>query len=912
MADDAVTASVAPAQPEQRIVIRNDRGDTRNIGANANELAQAKSAGYHVENDEEYLHRKREEKFGGIGGGALAATAGAARGLTFGGLSDVALTKLGLVNPETLEALKDVHPVASTAGEVAGTVGGALLGGESLVGEGVATGARVGEAAGGWIARQLGTSALAKIAATAGGAAAEGGLYGLGQVASEDALGEHELTAEHVLSTVGLSMLTGGGVAAGLHGAGAALKLAAKGVGKATEGAAGLYGKVAQKLGSDIEPELMQQAVTGELGGAEGMFHGKLSGPKWDITPEGREQIASSLGDGLQHVFDTAKSIGKEASNARPQEVRQILDAAEDTGIARTKANELAKTVRDAAKEMAEGAESESHDAGVAKRIKRFLWGKPKEAIEGLAEEGGEGLAENALAAGTTPSPSSFLAKINAPGATHADIFDAANEMKGKLADEARFDLRPDQFAEQRIPDKNSIQKARDLWSKFQAHLEDQAIYGEAGARQASYNRATADFIKAQEQFLNRFGSRGELDRVKINTYLHQIGTAQGLPKENALSAYLDKTVAYIGEAGKTLKSTGSALDDTQMLNHVAQVRMQKAKAIEALGQISKMRAFGFGMPEPDRIIEGMIRMEPQTLTGVAIKTAKTLMSPAGVVKVLGSVNRASKIAQEKIIGGAERLLSTSAGKAAKGLVAPLSVEIANQVRTGRKEDMPEEQTTDPVPTKQRAKEILQMAGDPKALQTMIERSIAGMDQAAPKLSGHIAAKMTGAIMFLAQKAQEMGKPQSNPLMPASDRWDVPQEKLSSFQRYLAAVHNPHSVIEDAANLRPTPEGVETLRTVYPRMYQQVQQATVQRLSQMKTPLPYARRIAIGQLIGMPLDYLQDPQNLAMFRQSLQVGDATASTQIAGQSPAPSKSFNASKVKSVAQAQTTTDRLMAG
>ena len=107
MADDAVTASVAPAQPEQRIVIRNDRGDTRNIGANANELAQAKSAGYHVENDEEYLHRKREEKFGGIGGGALAATAGAARGLTFGGLSDVALTKLGLVNPETLEALKE-------------------------------------------------------------------------------------------------------------------------------------------------------------------------------------------------------------------------------------------------------------------------------------------------------------------------------------------------------------------------------------------------------------------------------------------------------------------------------------------------------------------------------------------------------------------------------------------------------------------------------------------------------------------------------------------------------------------------------------------------------------------------------------------------------------------------------------
>ena len=41
------------------------------------------------------------------------------------GVDDVALTKLGLVQPETLEALKEVHSAASIGGEVAGTVGGA-------------------------------------------------------------------------------------------------------------------------------------------------------------------------------------------------------------------------------------------------------------------------------------------------------------------------------------------------------------------------------------------------------------------------------------------------------------------------------------------------------------------------------------------------------------------------------------------------------------------------------------------------------------------------------------------------------------------------------------------------------------------------------------------------------------------
>lgn len=143
-----------------------------------------------------------EDRYGGLMGGAKAFGAGIARGATFGG-SDVALTKTGLVAPETLKGLQNTNPAASFAGEMTGTIAPALVGDEASLANlpGLVTrGGRAVEAA-------IGKGAIAKGA----GFAAEGAAYGLGQSISENALGDHDLVSEKTLANIGLSAgLTGG------------------------------------------------------------------------------------------------------------------------------------------------------------------------------------------------------------------------------------------------------------------------------------------------------------------------------------------------------------------------------------------------------------------------------------------------------------------------------------------------------------------------------------------------------------------------------------------------------------------------------------------------------------------------------------------------------------------------------
>lgn len=136
----------------------------------------------------------------------LAGAAGAARGATFG-LSDQILTKTGAVDPSTLKALDEYNPIASTVGNVAGTVGSALLApGFSPVGLVGKAGVGAAEALGGGVAAKLAGSAI------------EGAFYGLGQTATEQALGDPDLTAQKVVANVGLGALLGMGGSAVFQG----------------------------------------------------------------------------------------------------------------------------------------------------------------------------------------------------------------------------------------------------------------------------------------------------------------------------------------------------------------------------------------------------------------------------------------------------------------------------------------------------------------------------------------------------------------------------------------------------------------------------------------------------------------------------------------------------------------------
>jgi hypothetical protein len=204
----------------------------------SDKVYEALQQGYKLEAPDEQRSRLLEEQYGDSD--LAAAAAGAARGLSFG-LSDQALTKTGLVAPETLSHLEEANPVSSLAGEAVGTVAGVLGtgGAAGIAGTGVKAAAKAGlateKAAAKFLAKQAAkagaskavtNSIVQKVVPKFAGSAVEGAAYGAGHLISEDALGRADFNAENLVASMGVGALLGGVVGGALGTAEVALDAA--------------------------------------------------------------------------------------------------------------------------------------------------------------------------------------------------------------------------------------------------------------------------------------------------------------------------------------------------------------------------------------------------------------------------------------------------------------------------------------------------------------------------------------------------------------------------------------------------------------------------------------------------------------------------------------------------------------
>lgn len=233
----------------ERVPIRMPDGKLGTIGAE--EIVSAVDAGAEIVHPDVVRTAEIEAKYGGVGGALGAGVAGAARGASIGLSDPVALAATrAFAGPQAAESLrerlagyKEVHPIATTVGEIAGIAAPALFsGGAAAVPEGaglLARGARalgagteivgaVGKAAEGVAARVVGREAenvavraAQKAVAKGVSGAAEAAVFGAGQEVSEASLDpNHELTAEKVLASMGHAAVLGGLVSGGLGAAG--------------------------------------------------------------------------------------------------------------------------------------------------------------------------------------------------------------------------------------------------------------------------------------------------------------------------------------------------------------------------------------------------------------------------------------------------------------------------------------------------------------------------------------------------------------------------------------------------------------------------------------------------------------------------------------------------------------------
>lgn len=844
--------------------------DGRTFEAPAEQVGALLTSGdFDIDTPEAAEDRRLEREFGDSP--LRAGAAGAARGLTFGVSDQIAASIGGEETQQALRELEERNPEASIAGEVAGSVapllftGGASAAGTAARGAGTAgrilrgIGAPVrglaalSEGAGAAATRVLAGSApgaARRILARAGGTAVEGAIEGaageLGRLVTEDALGyEPDLTAEALLSRVGVGGLLGAGVGGVLGGGFSTLGEGIRGGRRALSGTA------------EVLRRGWQQSVGTQLDDGVAELWSLASGRPAEairevITgPQAREARAILL------EGDAGLEVAARALRADLNEVERVGQHARDFWSMGLKREQMSRLVARAEPERQIAAARSAMQRARALADELFT-------DQGLYRPGvGARARDMQRAADAFDNEIELAAQRLAQGAddASADLFVALDGFKRRLGSA--------QQALERV-DGEATRRVRDLYeTDFRRVLEDDSLWGEAAGAQRAVNEVYTRFLERRRQFaqfflgdqvrdsVDPFRALEQADSARIVGFLQGAGTAandtraevfrQVLQEGDALNRvmreYLDLPPALSGRIEASSGATGRALSALEAAERRGRV-LGQWRALQGQGDAAGMLAGALGGGAGAAFALG----GPGAAAGLgaAAAAANMVANPQRIARGLAVLERLARQTDDRIGQSIQRFLrrgGQAVGEAARRgrRAAVMGGATAYRERTRRLE---EEARDLPARIADGTRDLSDAPRTQQALQTRAARAVAFLQRVRP--SGRV---VPGQLLV-----------NRNRLPSATE--------MERFLRYARAVDDPETVLRDLEQGKLSREGIEALREVYPALYARITQRAVEALSELETPPPYQERLQLGILLGIPTDPSLTPAFLATIQQT--------------------------------------------
>lgn len=472
------------------------------------------------------------------------------------------------------------------------------------------------------------------------------------------------------------------------------------------------------------------------------------------------------------------------------------------------------------------------------------------------------------------------------PKVEELDILDAAgNPIKQKVPTEALptqrelFDQMRDMNRNVRelwrsTPKGNSSILGNDMVTKLRHNLlRNEDAFGEMAKLQARLDDAEGAVKNTEKHLMKLAGSKDpvtgdvvpDADKI-LREVTKMANNASGKTKLEQVEEALD---VFAGHARAASEATQGALskeaDDIQTLVDTMKKDVVSgkagARAVAAvktvLGEENQasgfMQAIGFGSLIGGTGGEG-IGVDPVTgmflgaLGGAAIAS---LVRPAGFYPRLTATEGVLNSFRRRLSNGKSGLVSALKGKAKKVARPGPAAGVLQAIEGTDRERLNEyERIRDDI------KELVQ---DPNALQNRLATSTAGLDHDNPAIAGHVQAKSIMGLQYLATNLPV------EPTDPLTGRPSLPPSMaaVDDFMRRYKALEDPLSILDDAASNRLHLSSVEAVRTVYPRIYQEVSVVAQEAIEEAGPDVPYASRIQLSTLMGFEAHPTQDPSFLA-------------------------------------------------
>jgi hypothetical protein len=112
-------------------------------------------------------------------------------------------------------------------------------------------------------------------------------------------------------------------------------------------------------------------------------------------------------------------------------------------------------------------------------------------------------------------------------------------------------------------------------------------------------------------------------------------------------------------------------------------------------------------------------------------------------------------------------------------------------------------------------------------------------------------------------------------VVPALERpWKASDGELLRWQRYVHAVESPQSVLAELSRGVVSPESVEALRVVYPRLLEDIRRRMMERVAEHPGRLSSRQRAALSSLFEAPIGGANEPAHIQMVEQAHAVSQA--------------------------------------
>lgn len=842
-------------------------GELRQIPAS--QAPDAELIGWTPATPEQIRESQLQQTYGGTGGQIVTGGLAALRALTFGG-SDVLGVKIGQLAgmskeeaQQGLRELREANPASDTAGTILGVAAPLLAtmgadaplagaqGADALATAARFTGpgavARLGSAVTKGVEAALpeaeglvGRIASEAIAAGAG-SAVEGAAYDAGQVVSEDALGDPNLTAQSALATIGLSAALGGGLGGALGAAGEAFPIALKKVGESLSSAV-------QKA-KEAYPELAER-LTGVSADTVRDLQQKIGSAFTD--PKQAWKLQTNLGTHLEDLGNSLADAQKELySSARPAETADLIrgESAWDLKPL-TSAQRALDGIESAVKTIR--ADPDLYEQGFAAKLEQIGNGLSRRIADGDAVKVFEELRQA------------------------RQQIDSFGKWSGKGLSMLPF------------KEREAVQLVRDVRGIVREAITDPEAWGPAAVRQAALDEAHSEYAQALKQISG--GGLGPLrsnilpkvtvagqEELRVNpralkTFLNQMADPRGAQYVGeALGEYLTAAQKYADAMQESFQHVPASNFSREALTDLVgktgdlfEQAKQQASVTQIMNELSPNATFGAGgakallpMGTNAGAAEGAGMLAAAPLLGHMIPGAGPVAAVYGGAKALyhtvaGLKNVPQTVATlarlERMAQKVAAAIDTGASTLVRGGVKAANVGRAEAVAGIAREfsSTPEAATAR---FSRRVAEVQKLSQDPEALHRAIVAQNEGIDQHAPNTSQALAVTSARGIAFLASKMPQA--PMRGPLAP---KWEPSQSEIAKFSRYYEAVQDPLVVLKQAAAGTLTKEAVEAVQTVYPELYAKIQAGLLAKIATHGTDVPRRSRLMLGALLGQDVD----------------------------------------------------------